>query len=308
MLVLWLLALISLVVLSGAQERHIEIKLTRNYLESRQCYRLAEGGFYYALGKLIQAKKIEQLGVSAETWDGEERPVIWTGDGRPHVLELPEGTVEVRVMDEGGKMNVNRASQEALARLFSVLGCKPEAAQRLVVAILDWRDADSLIRVEGAESSYYLERSPPYVAHNGPLDVAEEIFWVRGFDHERFSRLGQFITVEDVGAGINVNTAPAEVLEAIGFSPEQAKSLIQARIQRPFINLDELTEFSGGLPFENLLAQITFNSSPFFTIIATGRVNVSGSESRHTIKALVRIRVDRATPWDILSWADDFPG
>ena len=59
LLVVLILALISVMVLSWAQEWRTELLLAANFREATQCRRLAEGGVYYALGKLMETKILE---------------------------------------------------------------------------------------------------------------------------------------------------------------------------------------------------------------------------------------------------------
>lgn len=307
LMVIWLLALISIIVLSVAQEWRTEVVLTRNYLTSRQASFLAEGGVYYAVGKLVEAQIAERQrrvpGFLSET------PAdMWKGDGVSHELRLPGGAVFVRITDESGKINLNRASEEILFSLLTTLGYEAQTTQAAVDAIMDWRDRDSIRRPLGGESDYYLGLNTPYLAKNGPLDTVEELFWIRGLDPARFSRLREFFTVQRTGRGININAAPLEVLQALGLTVEQAQSVIQARVLMPIRNRRELNNLLGASGQARFTAPITFRSSQFFEIIATSVVEYGARRGRHTVKAVVRINVNRPLPWDFLYWADDYLG
>lgn len=307
LLVIWLLALISVITLSVAQEWRTEVVLTRNYLSSSQAGYLAEGGIYYAAGKLVEAQVAEQR----RRVPGflSEAPVdLWKGDGVTRELRLPEGAVAVRVTDESGKININQASEEMLLNLFTALGFAEQSAQVAVDAIMDWRDQDSITRPRGAESDYYLGLNPPYLAKNGPLDTVEELFWIRGLDPTRFHRLREFFTVQRTGRGININAAPLEVLRALGLNAEQAQALIQARLLMPIRNRRELNMVFGASTLRRFEAPITFRSSQFFEIIATGMVEYANRRARHTVKAVVRINANRPQPWDFIYWVDDYLG
>ena len=108
LLVILILTLISVLVLSWAQEWRTELKLASNFGEAHKCQRLAEAGIYYALGKLVTAKTAETSGMNAVAPQAQgDSGALWQGDQQPHVLELPDGMVEVRIGDEGGKINLN---------------------------------------------------------------------------------------------------------------------------------------------------------------------------------------------------------
>lgn len=298
LLVLLILTLISVLVLSWAQEWRTELKLASNFGEAHKCQRLAEAGIYYALGKLMTAKMGESGGL--RTAD------LWQGDQRPHVLELPDGLVEVRIGDEGGKINLNLAPEELLRDLFTVLGLPAAQVRTMVDSLLDWRTRDSYRRPYGAKSAYYLSLDPPYVAKNGNFETVEELAWVRGFEASPLiPHLNRCLTVQDTEQGINLNTASLEVLVAMGFAPDTAKNIMATRQAIPFRSLQEIAQV-GANPLLSWGVQAVFQSSPFFTITSTGMVNKN--RGRQTIKAIVRLDPDQRVPWVILSWYNGFPG
>uniref|UniRef100_A0A7C3WHF6 General secretion pathway protein GspK n=1 Tax=Desulfobacca acetoxidans TaxID=60893 RepID=A0A7C3WHF6_9BACT len=307
LMVVWLLILISVIVLSVAQEWRTEVILARNYFTARQASLLAEGGVYYAVGKLVEAQLAERQPRSPDLLPAAETD-LWKGDGASHELRLPGGAVIVRVTDESGKININQASEEMIFSLLTTLGYDEGTTRAVVDAIMDWRDKDSISRPLGAESDYYLGLNPPYPAKNGPLDTVEELFWIRGLDTSRFSRLCEFFTVQRTGRGVNINAAPREVLLAVGFTPEQAQAVIQGRAYSPIRNRRELNNLIGVAGAGRFNAPITFRSSQFFEIIATGMVGYGSRKGRHTVKAVVRLNATRSLPFDFVYWADDYPG
>jgi general secretion pathway protein K len=307
LLVLMILTLISVLVLSWAQEWRTELKLASNFGEAHKCQRLAEAGIYYALGKLMTAKTEElkrlQAGVpQTQAASGD----LWQGDQRPHVLELPDGMVEVRIADEGGKINLNLAPEGLLRKFFAVLGIPEPQIRTMVDSLLDWRTKEGLPRPFGAKSAYYLSLDPPYVAKNGKFETVEELAWVHGFEASPvIPRLSQWLTVATNQSGINLNTAPLEVLLALGFARDVAQKIITTRQTTPFQNFQEIPPTSANLLLDQG-AHLSFMSSPFFTITATGMVKKKSG--RYTIRAMVRLDPSQGTPWMIVSWYSGFPG
>jgi general secretion pathway protein K len=307
LLILLVLALISVLVLSWAQEWRTELKLASNFGEAHKCQRLAESGIYYALGKLVSAKTAEMKGLQANASHPQEiLGDLWQGDQRPHRLELPDGTVEIRIADEGGKINLNRASEALLRNFFTILGLRELQVRTMVDSILDWRTNEAYPRPYGAKSPYYLSLEPPYVAKNGYFETVEELAWVHGFEASPLiPRLSQWVTVQGTGQGINVNTAPLEVLMTVGFPRQVAQSLIATRQATPFQNSQEIPQPSVD-PLLNRDQRISFRTSPFFTITSTGMAKKS--KGRYTVKSIVRLEINREVPWMILSWYDGLPG
>lgn len=301
LLVLWVLALISVVVLGWAQEWRTELKLAANFREGHQSRRLAEAGVYYALGKLVEARVAELARQTAATQDSQIIPSgIWQGDQSTFTLSLPGGQVKIRVEDEGGKINLNRATEPVLTKLFLGLGFGETRVRTMVDSLLDWRGRENVARPYGAKDSYYLSLDPPYPARKARFEVVQELSWVRGFEGlALLPRLGEWLTVQETGTGINVNTAPLEVLLALGLPPDLASTLILNRQTLP-LSLQDLRQMSDP-KFSQTLG---FLGSPFFTIKSTGMVN---NRSRHTIKAAVSVDPSGENPWEIFSWADDVP-
>ena len=307
LLVILILTLISVLVLSWAQEWRTELKLASNFAEAHKCQRLAEAGIYYALGKLVTAKTAEMSGMSAFAPRAQkDSGALWQGDQQPHVLELPDGTAEVRIGDEGGKINLNLASEALLLNFFTVLGLPEPQVRVMVDSIQDWRVQGSNPRLYGAKSAYYLSLDPPYVAKNSKFETVEELAWVRGFEASPLiPQLSRWLTVQGTGRGINLNTAPLEVLLAMGFARDAALNILATRQAMPLRNFQEMPQTNANLSLGQG-AQMSFRSSPFFTIISTGMVKTNSG--RQTIRAIVRLDTNQRVPWVIISWYGGFPG
>lgn len=307
LLVILILTLISVLVLSWAQEWRTELKLASNFGEAHKCQRLAEAGIYYALGKLVTAKTAEMRGMDAAAPQAQGDPgALWQGDQQPHVLELPDGMVEVRIGDEGGKIRLNQASEPLLYNFFTVLGLPEPQVRTMVDSIQDWITKGNYPRLYGAKSAYYLSLDPPYVAKNGKFETVEELAWVRGFEASPLiPQLSRWLTVYPVEGGINLNTAPLEVLLAMGFARDAALNILSARQTMPLQNFQGIAQGAGN-PVLGQGAQMSFRSSSFFTIISTGMVKKNSG--RQTIRATVRVNPNQRAPWAIISWYGGFPG
>jgi len=307
LLVLLILTLISVLVLSWAQEWRTELKLASNFGEAHKCERLAEAGIYYALGKLMVAKKAEMtgMGVMSPEIQGNSGD-LWKPDQRSHVLELPDGTAEIRIADEGGKINLNQAPEALLLNFFMILGLPELQVRTMVDSLQDWRTNNAFPRSYGAKSAYYLSLDPPYVAKNGKFETVEELAWVRGFEASPLiPHLNRWLTVQETDGGINLNTAPLEVLLAMGFARDAALGIVAARQAIPFHGIQEIAT-AGANPLLGQVAQLSFQSASFFSITSTGMVKKNGG--RRTIKAVIRLEGSQRVPWEIVSWYDGFPG
>lgn len=88
----------------------------------------------------------------------------------------------VKVDNESTKPNINKAPDVNIRQeIQKSLGeNRGEEADEIADAILDWRDADDLVRTNGAEADYYAGKDLPYRPANGPFKVLTELLLVRG--------------------------------------------------------------------------------------------------------------------------------
>lgn len=304
LLVLWILALISVIVLTWGQEWRTEMKLAANFREDHQCRRLAEAGIFYAVSKMVESKVAELK--AGSSLDRQFPPEIWRGDQSPHTVELPAGKIEVRVEDETGKINLNMAQEKIFGNLFTILGYPEDQVAIMVDSLLDWRSSGNIPRPFGAKSGYYLGLDPPYPARGGQLETVEELSWVRGYKDSY--RLSRWLTVQQTGDVINFNAAPPEVLQSLEIPQELVQQIIEVRETGPLRHLGEVPDLSGNPKFAQMLAtqRLGFQSSPYYTIVATGKLN--HSKARHSIKAVIQLDLNSVPTWEFLYWADDYPG
>lgn len=149
------------------------------------------------------------------------------------------GALSYRLTDESGRLGLNTMGADRLARLLQGLGV--EAGERAVIvdSLQDWRDADELHRLHGAESDTYLALPVPYRSRNAPIQDAAELLQVRGVTpalyHGTADRpgLGDLVTAAPVRA-INLNTAPPLVLRALGLSEAEIEDVVQTRGRAPY--------------------------------------------------------------------------
>ncbi len=117
-------------------------------------------------------------------------PLPGQADTQEGWIKLSPGGVDlwVKVEDESNRVNINTAADtEIKAKILELLGeeCLAEAAL-LSDAILDWRDADPLVRINGAEAEFYNSRALSYGLADGPFKVLTELLLVRGMNYDLF--------------------------------------------------------------------------------------------------------------------------
>lgn len=135
------------------------------------------------------------------------------------------------LIDEERKININKADLNIMTRFFtSFLNLDELEAQGLAASIVDWRDQDNMFSVPqgGAEDSYYRNLQYPYEAKDSDFKMIDELLLVRGFSQDIFERTKDYLTVYGNGR-ININTATAPVLLALGLSQRLVDCIVAFR-------------------------------------------------------------------------------
>ena len=165
LLVMWLVALMASLIgafaLSARIERLQERVLTRGAIAGGA----ARAGLEWALVRVGDS-------------DPRRR---WIPDGRLYHWQYEGIPVDVSVVDEQGKIDINAADQPLLSAFFRAIGVPADKAGAIAGAMIDWRDADPLTQPQGgAEDPEYAAAGLPYGAKDAPFETVAEIEQVLG--------------------------------------------------------------------------------------------------------------------------------
>ena len=323
-MVLWVIVILSVIVLEFSFAMRTEVNIAKNYKEETQLYAMAEGGVQRAIAELIykQDPRVQQKrNKKLEEVPPEQRE--WMTDGRPYSLPFDQGTCEVKITSEAGKVNINTVSDPTLRKIIGQLGLEGEARDVLVDSILDWRDPDDFYRVNGAENDYYRALKEPYDCKNGNLDSIEELLLVRGVTPGLFSGrketkkgegggrtegigLRDIFSIYSSGEQIDINSAPLTVLRVVlGIPSEVAQSIVKAREEKDFQNqaellqkVPELSPFMGEIAGSIVYASMT----SYYTIESKGKSKEGGAI--RGLKAIVKIDPKEKAGYRFIQWID----
>ena len=201
LLVLWLVALLTALVGAYALTARIEALQGRVGSRGAMAQEIARAGMEYALVRVADR--------NPEThWQPNGRAYAWRFDGH---------YVQVRIIDETGKVDLNQADVPLLSRLMQALGEPPDASDALAAAIVDWRDADDLSQpVGGAEDGDYAAAGRPYGAKDAPFETIAELEQVLGMTPDLYARLEPFLTLYSGRGQPDATYAQGPVLVAMG--------------------------------------------------------------------------------------------
>lgn len=218
---------------------------------------------------------------------------------------MMEAQIMATIESEGGKIDINDLaafggeSAEALQKstreqILKIFASKIENDKEfgreygtfrfddLVNHMTDWIDENQQSRVAGDERSYYPDvpnEAQQFVPPNQPFKTIEELHMVAGMTDELYEVLKPRITVYGI-KGMNVNYAPAEVLETL--DPQITKEVVEAILKRrsdpeeggPFTNEDDFYDFLAqqGVRLDPKAPHVplVFDAEYNFRIISTG--------------------------------------
>jgi len=88
---------------------------------------------------------------------------------------LESETLTFGLVDEASRLHLNVATREMLEML-------PGMTTDIAAAIIDWRDEDTELSPDGAESEHYLMLDTPYICKDGAFESVEELRLVAEMD------------------------------------------------------------------------------------------------------------------------------
>lgn len=218
-MVLWMSILLAVLVASFSIAARTETLMARNMLDTITARYAAEAGLHYAVFQLRMPDPTQR----------------WVGDGRSYEFDFEGTLVNVEVIDESGKIDVNAADTLALITLFEGAGRNREEAEILASRVIDWRDPDDLLTEPGgAEKDDYESAGLSYGSRDQPFQTVDEIQQVMGMDYETYLSIEPLITIYSGRTEPNWAYAPREVLLAlVPGDPAAIDSFIEQRENLP---------------------------------------------------------------------------
>jgi general secretion pathway protein K len=241
--VLLVLTLLAAVVTELAGSARIEASMVRAYRDGVVARHLAEAAVHQAIREIMSPSQVAALDETGQVVFYRALPGQTTPTRLPTLprrqVPLGPGEFSYRITDESGRLAVNTAAPDRVDRLLAAL--ELDRARRDVVndSLQDWRDANELHRLHGAESDFYATRPVPHRARNANLQDASELLQIRGVTRELYEGtaerpgLSELVTAVALGS-VNVNTAAPLVLKALGLSEAEIADVVQTRRRAPY--------------------------------------------------------------------------
>jgi len=267
-MVLWLLVLLGAIAASHAHNVQVETRLAHNQMELAQARALVEAGVNRAIMELLVRGDVPRRRV----------------DGTVYSVEINGQMVSFSIRDADGLVDLNAAQPALLETLLGAAGVDESRRTELVDAILDWRDADDLRHLHGAENNEYRHAGLAWHVRNGPFASIDELRYVIGMTGALYRLLSPYLTVYSGYGGVKPEFAPAWLAKALNPGDDTATTPPPADITP-----DTAANIAGGV----------------YHIVARAGDKAG---TRATAEAVVRIVPAGETPYTILSWREPAPG
>lgn len=279
-------------------------------------------------GNILASEQAILYTLTAEDWvrrilrdDRADNNIDHYGEGwatQIPAIPVEGGSIEGRLYDLQACFNLNslystnaanpaatQLAEARFGRLLANLQRNPDLRLNInpnviTQSIIDWMDGDmTQPSADGAEDIYYMNLDRPYRAANAPLQSISELRVIRGFEDSSTldalkkpdredEELEHLVCAFGIAADINVNTAPAEVLESLA-SPTATAS----------INTDSIIKERDDTPFNDIDDFINRNNLQT-VILAPDRIGLSMSTSYFLLKTEATIGQARTLMYSIL--------
>jgi general secretion pathway protein K len=202
-------------------------------------------------------------------------------DGLPRTINLDGATITVRVIDERGKIAINRAEDDTIARMLEQAGLDGDRLAQARDSLLDWIDDDDQPRAHGAETPDYARTG--IAPRNSSLLSIDELARVRGFSPALVDRLRPYVTVDADALPFDPKHAQPRALAAMTANADLSPDVIERTREQE----GEQVALAGGDPRDLLHRPVT---------IAVD-AQVPGGHAHHDTVVILTGKPDH--PWDI---------
>ncbi len=280
-IVLWVISLMTIMAGSFALSMRRETTVVSAIKDNAVSASLAEAGVAIAQQQLLLM----------------DEDLRWVADGSVYKLIYKDAEVRVRLLAETGKIDINFADETTLSTMLASTSINPDKEQALVNAIIDWRDKDDLVRIDGAEKNEYEDAGLGYQPANNNFQLIDELLLVLGVDKIIYREIEPLITVYSRQKNINFKLASKEVLQAVsGIGTEALNEYVAQRTESHRQKIP-----APDLPL-GIVEQVKSSSTnkQVYTVLSQARLN---ADVGVVIKVTMR---NTANVFEILDWQQSY--
>jgi len=294
--VMLVVALATLLAVSMMRSQHLSLRYAEGLFSQDQAMLYTQG-----------AEAFVQDLLSRDIEDDKRQKMITDHPGEPWAKPFPPfpvegGMVQARLSDLQGRFNVNllwrdNAVDAGAQAYFKRLLGNLDLPENLDAPLIDWMDTDNEpTGIDGAEDDFYTRMAVPYRAANQPLTDVSELLLIKGFTPAIVERLRPLVSVLPATAGLNVNTAAPQLIQALAenMTPSGADELAK---QRPREGYETVDQFMASPAFNGMSSKDKEAVKPWLTV-KTGYFSLAADAAisgRHSVLHAVIARGDSGT-------------
>jgi len=288
-IVIWVLSLMTIMAGSFALTMRRETVVISAVKDNAEALAIAETGFAIANQMLTLI----------------DRSKRWKADGSIYKIFYKEAEIRVRLFSEQGKIDINQADEKLLTSMMSSTSLEIDEQQSLVSAILDWRDQDDLVHINGAEKDEYEEAGLSYQPANKNFNVIEELRMVLGVNDAIFETLRPLVTVYSEQPDVDLKIAPIEVQFALA-NPDALswEDFLKQRLDNIEFQSDNTNFQATGNTGAN---QQTNGNNNVYTIISQARL-IADTEASIKITIRQTTNAKALVPYQVLEYRQLYQG
>jgi general secretion pathway protein K len=190
LIVLWWLALLMFLAAQITTATHSSVLIAANIRSSAEAEAQADGAVNEAVFRVLAQE--------------------WKADGAIHVLRGARVMTEVRIDDEGGRIDPNVAPVVLMQALLGQCGVPPKTAAELAEAIAEWRSLDLLQTTGAMKGSRYRLSGRSYLPPNTRFVSVDELGLVLGMTPRLLACLEPHVSVYSLSVpSLQTATDPA---------------------------------------------------------------------------------------------------
>lgn len=211
--------------------------------------------------------------------------------------QLNGAELAVSFVSETARIDLNAAPKELLAGLLSALGASEDDARQFADRIIAWR-TKATTETAGNEDALYRAAGRSYSPRQAPFAHVNELGLVLGIPPALVERALPYLTVFSGASGVDVVTAPPEVIAALpGMTPLILKQFLSDRASLP----NDPAAIAVALG--EAKANATDQKSPAYRL----QIRVRFAGGREVASEVVISLRGGEEPYRVLSWRDDMP-
>lgn len=228
---MFVFAILVVIVAQVQYQQRIQIERTSHALFLSQAQAYSESAEAIAKVGLKLDRKSSENDHLYELWNSSEG--VYPVDGG--------GIIELQLNDLQGRFNINWLSPNSGYREGALKGFKKlllliEADAEIADELYQWLDPDS-----GADY-FYSDETPSYFPSYHELSDISELLLLKSVSYEELETLKPYVSTLPSDSALNINTAPAEVIQSIAGYIDEAMAQ-QTITDRGEVGYSAVTDF-----------------------------------------------------------------